>query len=240
MKVMKKNNLWKKVEPKQVVTGVISWENCLEIPDGIIDLMNQDVDNWIPKITDEMIEENDSYITVKNQNGPIRSNPELEFTTKEAKTFFKQVQKNALDKIASYCEMFPDVAKEINWMENWQYITYRPPKHMTYHSDNHSVRNPKTGEHYLNPYFRRITALTYLNDDFNGGALDFRYFDEKPYKPPAGSVVIMPSSYVYSHGTTPLLNGRKAAFLVSCSSHFDEASFKAGATMEYVTRRELR
>ena len=67
MKVMKKNNLWKKVEPKQVVTGVISWENCLEIPDGIIDLMNQDVDNWIPKITDEMIEENDSYITVKNQ-----------------------------------------------------------------------------------------------------------------------------------------------------------------------------
>ena len=109
MKVMKKNNLWKKVEPKQVVTGVISWENCLEIPDGIIDLMNQDVDNWIPKITDEMIEENDSYITVKNANGPIRFNPELEFTTDEAKTFFKQVQKNALDKIASYCDMFPHV-----------------------------------------------------------------------------------------------------------------------------------
>ena len=239
MKVMKKNNLWKKVKPKQVVTGVISWENCLEIPDGIIDLMNQDVDNWIPKITDEMIEENDSYITVKNQNGPIRFNPELEFTTKEAKTFFKQVQKNALDKIASYCDMFPDVAKEINWMENWQYITYRPPKHMTYHSDNHSVRNPKTGEHYLNPYFRRITALTYLNDDFNGGALDFRYFDEKPYKPPAGSLVIMPSSYVYSHATTPLLNGRKAAFLVSCASHYDVASIKEDGDLIEAKRREI-
>ena len=65
---------------------------------------------------------------------------------------------------------------------------------MNYHSDNSTSRNPKTNQHYLNPYFRRITCLTYLNDDFRGGALDFRYFDHNPYKPPAGSVVIMPSS----------------------------------------------
>ena len=56
MKAMtKKNNLWKKVPSKNVVTGVVAWENCLEIPEGIIDLMNQDVDNWIPSVTDEMI-----------------------------------------------------------------------------------------------------------------------------------------------------------------------------------------
>jgi len=236
----KKNNLWWRVEPKEIVTGVIAWENCLTIPDGVIDLMNKDVDNWVPTITDEMIEENDSYVTVKNANGPIRFNPEIEFKSEEAKTFFKQVQKNALDKIASYCLMFPDVAKEINWMENWQYITYRPPKHMNYHSDNHSVRNPKTGEHYKNPYFRRITCLTYLNADFNGGALDFRYFKHNPYKPPAGSVVIMPSSYVYSHATTPLLNGRKSAFLVSCASHYDVDSVREDGDLYEVKRREIR
>ena len=167
-------------------------------------------------------------------------NFETEFKREESQKFLAQVQKNALSKIAEYLEMYPEVSREINWMENWQYITYRPPKHMTYHSDNHSVRDPRTNQHYPAPYFRRITCLTYLNDDFHGGALDFRYFDHEPYKPPAGSVVIMPSSYMWSHATTPLLNGRKAAFLVSCSSHFDEASFKAGATMEYVTRRELR
>ena len=43
MKAMtKKNNLWKKVPSKNVVTGVVAWENCLEIPEGIIDLMNKD------------------------------------------------------------------------------------------------------------------------------------------------------------------------------------------------------
>ena len=236
----KKSNLWKSVDYKEIVTGVIAWEKCLEIPEGIIDLMNQDVDNWIPTITDEMIEENDSYITVRNDNGPIRFNPELEFTTDEAKTFFKQVQKNALDKISVYCKLFPDVEEEINWMENWQYITYKPPKNMNYHSDNSTSRNPKTNQHYLNPYFRRITCLTYLNDDFRGGALDFRYFDHNPYKPPAGSVVIMPSSYIYSHATTPLLNGRKSAFLVSCASHFDIDNVGEENDYTEVKRRELR
>ena len=72
--------------------------------------------------------------------------------------------------------------------------------------------------------FRRITCLTYLNDDFDGGALDFRYWSERgylPYKPPAGSLVIMPSGFMWSHATTPLLNGRKSAFLVAVSSGTD-------------------
>jgi len=241
MKVMKKNNLWKRVEPKEIVKGVWSWENCLEIPDGVIDIMDSEVDAWVPTLTEEDFKRNDSVQSVVLANGPIRFNPEDNFKRNESKEFLKQVQKNVLDKIANYLEMFPEVSREINWMENWQYITYRPPKHMTYHSDNHSTRNPKTNQHYPAPYFRRITALTYLNDNFHGGALDFRYFPEAaPYKPPAGSVVIMPSSFVYSHATTPLLNGRKSAFLVSCASHYDVASEEAGVDMKYVKGRELR
>ena len=44
--MMKKNNLWVKGEPKEIVKGVWAWERCLEIPDGIIDSMNKDVDDW--------------------------------------------------------------------------------------------------------------------------------------------------------------------------------------------------
>ena len=61
MKTMtKKNNLWWKVEPKEVVKGVWGWENCLEVPEGIIDIMNQEVDDWVPTVTDEDIKNNDS------------------------------------------------------------------------------------------------------------------------------------------------------------------------------------
>ena len=239
--MMKKNNLWIKGEPKEVVKGVWAWENCIEVPDGIIDSMNEDVDNWANSVTEDDVKKNDSKKSVYNDNGPIRFNPETEFTKKQNYDYLRQVQKNTLDKVAQYFEIFPELSKEVNWMETYQYITYRPPKHMTFHSDNHSVRNPKTNKFYIAPYMRRCTVLTYLNDDFDGGSLVFKHFPEKdPYKPPAGSVVIMPSSYIWSHATTPLLNGRKAAFLVSCSSNFDMDTYNSGAPMESITGREFR
>ena len=237
---MKKNNLWRRVKPIEVVKGVWSWENCLDVPEGVIDTMNKEVDAWVPTVTEEDIKQKNAKSSVALANGPIRFSPEHDFKHEDSQTFLKYCQKNVLDKIADYFAMFEEVSREVNWMENWQYITYRPPKHMTFHSDNHSVRNPKTNKYYIAPYMRRITILTYLNDDFMGGALKFRYFPEAdPYKPPAGSVVIMPSSYVYSHATTPLLNGRKSAFLVACSSGFDLDSFLDAVPPEELTRRQI-
>ena len=236
-----KKNLFKDVEPKEVVVGVWAWENCLEVPEGIVDIMNKEVDDWKAKITREDVENNDSMKSVYGSNGPIRFDPEVNFHKEESKLFLKQVQKNALDKAAAYMQIFPDVELEVNWMETWQYITYTPPKHMTFHSDNHAVRDPRTNKHHIAPYLRRFTILTYLNDDFDGGSLVFRYFpNDAPYKPPAGSVVIMPSAYVWSHATPPLLNGRKAAVLVSMSSHYDVGSEEIGHPVEDLARRELR
>ena len=45
---------------------------------------------------------------------------------------------------------------------------------------------------------------------------------------------------MWSHATTPLLNGRKAAFLVSCASHYDIASLEEGADIEDLKKREIR
>ena len=237
---MKKNNLWTKGTPQEVVKGVVAWENCLEVPEGIIESMNEDVDYWKSLLTPESTNTIEAAKSVYNENGPIRFDPESNFRKKEHYTFLKQIQANSLNKASQYFDLFPDVKKEVNWMEKYQYITYKPPKHMTYHSDNHSVRNPKTNQYYIAPYMRRITILTYLNDDFMGGSLKFRYFPEvDPYKPPAGSVVIMPSSFIYSHATTPLLNGRKAAFLVSLSSNYDMDSYNNGNPLDEIKMREL-
>ena len=236
--VLKK--LWKEVNHKVIVPGVIAYENCLEVPDGIVEIMNSEVDRWKNKV----IENNDfdrggNYETVKAANGPIRFDPETEFIEKESKEYFWQVQRNTMDKISSYCDLYPDVKDEIHWMEQYQYITYKPPKFMNYHGDNRSTRNPETGRFWNAPFLRRITILTYLTDDHKGGALDFRYFEMDPYKPPAGSVVIMPSAFVFSHATTPLLDGRKSAFLVACSSGFDLDSYLDGVPIEEISRRYI-
>ena len=231
---------WDNGTPKKIMEGVVAWENCLEVPDGIVDSMNVEVDMWKKNMNEQKAKKS-NLLQGLYGNGPIRFNPEENFNNPNNINYFGHVQKNTLNKIGQYLEMYPDANEEINWVEKWQYITYTPPKNMGYHSDNHSPRNPVTGKPSLGPHLRVLTALTYLNDDFKGGALKYRYFDIPPYKAPAGTVLIQPSNYMWSHGTTPLLNGRKAAFLVAfCSYYNEEDEVVFGATQEQIKERELR
>jgi hypothetical protein len=235
-------NLWKEVEPKQVVPGVWAWENSMEVPEGIIDSMNKEVDDWKKKIEEGKRDGSSQFQTAvaSGYTGPIRFAPEDDFKEKVNHQYLSQIQSNTMNKVAEYIKMYPDLEEEIGWFESYQYISYKPPKHMKYHSDNHAVRNPDTGFMYVTPYLRRITCLTYLNDDFQGGALDFRYWkDYKPYKPPAGTTVIMPSSFLWSHATTPLLNGRKVAFLVAINSGTNYDAYIQGDDRDFSAIREF-
>jgi hypothetical protein len=235
-------NLWKEVEPKQVVPGVWAWENCMEVPEGIIDSMNKEVDDWKKKIEEGKRDGSSQFQTAvaSGYTGPIRFAPEDDFKEKVNHQYLSQIQSNTMNKVAEYIKIYPDLEEEIGWFESYQYISYKPPKHMKYHSDNHAVRNPDTGFMYVTPYLRRITCLTYLNDNFQGGALDFRYWkDYKPYKPPAGTTVIMPSGFLWSHATTPLLNGRKVAFLVAINSGTNYDAYIQGDDRDFAAIREF-
>lgn len=58
--------------------------------------------------------------------------------------------------------------------------------------------------------FRIGAALAYLNDDYEGGELEFEHFKIK-VKPPANSLIIFPSNWPYSHRSNPIINGKKYA-----------------------------
>ena len=84
---------------------------------------------------------------------------------------------------------------------------------MTYHTD--YIREP-----IVSPGYKfAITALTYFNDDYDGGQIDFIANGEaKMYKPEAGDVLIFPSGHpdllmsetsIYLHGVMPIKNKSK-------------------------------
>jgi predicted 2-oxoglutarate/Fe(II)-dependent dioxygenase YbiX len=59
----------------------------------------------------------------------------------------------------------------------------------------------------------RVTSmLLYLNDDYEGGELEFPFFGIK-YKPSAGDVIFFPSSYAFAHIAHPVTNGTKYALV---------------------------
>jgi hypothetical protein len=59
---------------------------------------------------------------------------------------------------------------------------------------------------------RCVSAICYLNDDYEGGELEFVNFKVK-VKPEAGMMILFPSNYAYRHIAHPVINGTKYAIV---------------------------
>lgn len=59
---------------------------------------------------------------------------------------------------------------------------------------------------------RVVSMLLYLNDDYEGGHLEFPHFDVS-YKPKAGDLVLFPSNYTFAHTAHPVTSGTKYAIV---------------------------
>jgi hypothetical protein len=57
---------------------------------------------------------------------------------------------------------------------------------------------------------RTVSAVLYLNDDYEGGEIYFSRFDLK-IKPEKNSLILFPSNYVYNHSAEPVKKGTKYA-----------------------------
>lgn len=53
---------------------------------------------------------------------------------------------------------------------------------------------------------RVLSSVMYLNDDYEGGEIEFVNSNIK-IKPPAGSVIFFPSNYLYVHEVHPIVSG---------------------------------
>lgn len=59
---------------------------------------------------------------------------------------------------------------------------------------------------------RIISAICYLNDDYEGGELEFPNYNVK-IKPQAGMLILFPSTYPYAHVAHPVTKGNKYAIV---------------------------
>ena len=59
---------------------------------------------------------------------------------------------------------------------------------------------------------RSISVLIYLNDDYEGGEIEFPNFKTK-IKPKAGMMILFPSNYAYAHIAHPIVSGEKYAIV---------------------------
>jgi predicted 2-oxoglutarate/Fe(II)-dependent dioxygenase YbiX len=84
--------------------------------------------------------------------------------------------------------------------EEYSILKYEEKQEYKAHYDNGPTTN------------RTMSAVLYLNDDYEGGEIEFIHMGIK-VKPQAGMLILFPSSYPYAHIAHPVTKGKKYALV---------------------------
>ena len=70
------------------------------------------------------------------------------------------------------------------------------------------------GQHYdgMTSTGRSVSAICYLNNDYEGGELEFPHFN-LTIKPEPGMLILFPSNFAYAHIAHPIISGTKYALV---------------------------
>jgi hypothetical protein len=103
---------------------------------------------------------------------------------------------NLYGPINHYLDLY--AAQQWKVSEGWQILKYGKDGHFVNHFDDSTV------------YPRTVSMSFYLNDDYEGGEIEFTKFGLK-IKPQANEMIMFPSNYVYTHTVHPVVSGTRYA-----------------------------
>lgn len=84
------------------------------------------------------------------------------------------------------------------WHDTYGILKYGKGQKFTNHIDDHP------------DYHRRVSTVYYMNDNYTGGEINFPRFDIT-FKPKANQMIVFPSTYVYNHSVSPVIEGERYA-----------------------------
>ena len=106
---------------------------------------------------------------------------------------------NALDKCLNHYESLWHL--KMHYKEAFNFVKYLPGKYFKIHGDH-------------GPYYAcTISAVVYLNDNYEGGEIEF-IRQGLVVKPEAGDIVIFPSNFVYEHASLEITSGIKYSVVI--------------------------
>lgn len=85
-----------------------------------------------------------------------------------------------------------------SWHDSYGILKYGLGQKFVNHIDDHQ------------DYHRRISTVYYINEDYSGGEINFPRFNIS-FKPKANQMILFPSTYVYNHSVSPVIEGERYA-----------------------------
>lgn len=59
-----------------------------------------------------------------------------------------------------------------------------------------------------------VSAVIYINDDYEGGEIKFPRLDNYVHTPKVGDIAVFPSNYIYEHASLPMKSGTKYCVVI--------------------------
>lgn len=184
-------------EPNAVIAGCVEiFENIWPNPRETIELIENECQN-----PDSGISWSRAGTVGRGAYQTIRTNRLMDLTYLSDTTDNSAVQNinnlfytTLLSTSNSYSRRFQ--IQESFYHENYQLLKYSPGEYYQAHYDSGTDMG------------RCVSALCYLNDDYEGGELEFTNFKVK-IKPLPGMLILFPSNYAYRHIAHPIKSGTK-------------------------------
>ncbi len=195
----------KGIQPTEIVAGAIAiYENIWENPEQDIKKINDITSNKDSGVYFTKSQTFDDIIVGDPLSQSVRTNQSLSITysakiNEDLRKINNKFYEKIINGVSTYCNIF-HIEQEIVDVEEYQLLKYSGGQYYDAHYDG------GTGS------ARSISPILYLNDNYEGGEIEFVNFGIK-IKPKAGSLLVFPSSYPYRHIAHPVTSGTKYAIV---------------------------
>jgi Rps23 Pro-64 3,4-dihydroxylase Tpa1-like proline 4-hydroxylase len=192
------------MEKEQLEHGIFIYKNILLESKSMIEeiefSVQNNVSNWTKSMvrTGEGISENTMIRDTDTIGVPYLGKIDEEFNN-VPEAFYKTLN-NMFYEAFDPCEkdykaMF---GIDTEWHDTYGILKYGEGQFFNNHVDDNVA------------YHRRISTVYYMNDDYEGGEINFPRY-QISYKPKAHELLVFPSFYTYNHSVNPVISGTRYA-----------------------------
>jgi len=186
--------------------GLVLYKNIVKEPEKIIEninlldkriLNNEHTDNYTDAKTWIDWSDNNSLFCWQKFLPPTNKINERDYYYKEQFEISKEIYDSLENATHHYSKiLYPFCGQNIKNREySVHLLKYEKGGFLPAHQD-HGVSS------------RILSTVTYLNDDYQGGEIEFKHSNIK-IKPPAGSIIFFPSNFLYVHEVHPIIEGHR-------------------------------
>jgi len=181
---------------KEIAPGIVLFNNVFMNAREYVKAIEDSGISWRPAEVLASQDENSSTTNYRARDTDLIMLPplsDLEENSGPLANFSKEFYKNILPLVEEYKNFYHAKTEK---MESPQLLRYEKSQHFHDHVDDH-------------PFFtRRISMTFYINNDYEGGDIEFSRFGIR-IKAEPGQLLIFPSNFIYNHKVHQVTSGKR-------------------------------